>query len=69
MPAKIQNLRKYLSKLEEWKNKNLWSDRKKELLERQYHVKNKGINAVAEELKQRIKAKTAKRKRKRKTEK
>ena len=60
MQAKIQNLRKDLSKLEEWKNNNLWSERKKELLERQYHVKNKGINAVVEELKQRIKAKTAK---------
>ena len=60
MQAKVQNLRKDLSKLEEWKNNNLRSERKKELLERQYHVKNKGINSVVEELKQRIKAKTAK---------
>ena len=59
MQAKVQNLRKDVSKLEEWKNNNLRSERKKELLERQYHVKNKGINAVVEELKQRIKAKTA----------
>ena len=36
------------------------SERKKELLERQYHVKSKGSNAVVEDLKQRIKAKTAK---------
>ena len=60
MQAKIQNLRKDLIKLEELKNNNLRSERKTELLERQYHIKNKRINAVVEELKQRIKAKTAK---------
>ena len=56
----ISTLRKDLSRIEEWKKDKLYKENVKTDLEKRYYVRNKGISTVAEELKQRIKAKTAK---------
>lgn len=58
--GKISNLRKDLSNVVEWGKNKLNNKLTQERLERKYHVRNKGIKSVAEELKQRIKANTAK---------
>ena len=58
--AQINTIRKDISKMEQWKNNNLGKEDTKLYLEWKYHIRNKGLNAVIEELKQRVKAKTAK---------
>ena len=57
---KIGNIRKDISKLEQWKNNRLKKDGEKEKLARVYHVKNEGLRTVIEALKQRVKANAAK---------
>ena len=58
--GKIRELRKDISKLDQWNRKSLKSEHIKKRLEHLYHVKRKGILVVIEELKQRVKAKAAK---------
>ena len=58
--GKIRELRKDISKLDQWNRKSLKSEHSKKRLEQLYHVKRKGILVVIEELKQRVKAKAAK---------
>ena len=58
--GKIRELRKDISKLDQWNRKSLKSEHIKKRLEQLYHVKRKGILVVIEELKQRVKAKAAK---------
>ena len=61
--SKVNTLRKDLSRLDRWDKKELHNDGIKEQLEMKYKVKNKGLNVVIEELKQRIVATSAKLKR------
>ena len=56
----IAEIRKDVSRVEKWKEGKLKSEGLKDYFERKYHVWNKGFTTVIEELKQRIKAKTAK---------
>ena len=58
--GKIRELRKDISKLDQWNRKSLKSEHTKKRLEKVYHVKSKGILVVIEKLKQRMKAKAAK---------
>lgn len=56
----IAEIRKDVSRVEKWKEGKLKSEGLKDYFERKYHVWNQGFTTVIEELKQRIKAKTAK---------
>ena len=58
--AKIRELRKDISKLDQWHRKSLNSEHTKKRLEQVYHVQRKETLVVIEELKQRVKAKAAK---------
>ena len=58
--GKIRDLRKDISKLDQWNRKSLASEHARKRLEQVYHVKGKGILVVIEELKQRVKANAAK---------
>ena len=57
---KIKELRKDLSQLEAWKDKEISNFRHWERLERNYNIRVKRLNVVIEELKQRITAIAAK---------
>ena len=46
--------------MDQWKKNNLKSHNSKKRLQQSDHVKNRGIETVIEELKQRLKVKTAK---------
>ena len=58
--SQIDSLRKDISKLDQWNRNKLRKENVKEKLNEKYKVNAKGIRVVIEELKQRVKAKSAK---------
>ena len=60
MSMKIGDLRKDISKLNQWKRGELEKEGVKNRLEQTYHVRKRGLETVIEELKQRVKATAAK---------
>ena len=56
----IAKLRRHVAQLQKWNRGKLSKNRVKPDLERKYYGKNKGLNVVIKEIKQRIKAKTTK---------
>ena len=56
---KINSLRKDVSLITRWQNDRLNKEREKERLDQMYRIRRKGFKRVAEELKQRITAKSA----------
>ena len=60
---KIEKMRKELSRLDRWKKQEVRNQRLKEEMKKKYQMKNKSIDVVIEELKQRIVANSMKLKR------
>ena len=56
MSMKIGDLRKDISKLDQWKRGKLGKEGVKNSLEQTHHVRKRGLETVIEELKQRVKA-------------
>ena len=56
----IADIRRDISKIFAWREHKLKNENEKNRLNRKYHVINKGMPAIIEELKQRVKANTAK---------
>lgn len=56
----IEETRKHLSWLAEWKRDNLKDEKKKETLEKKYRVRENGLNQTMETIKQRLSAKSSK---------
>ena len=57
---KIRELRKDISKLDQWKWGKLGKEDVKKRLEQKYHVRKRKLETVIEELKQRVKSTAAK---------